>query len=251
MAIATASDLCLKALQMLGVYGGGAALSTDDGALMLDLLNSLMDNWSNYTLACYEITENSVVLVPGQNQYTIGPTGQINVTRPLKILTDPGTAYIQDSNGNNYPMQVVPRDKWNMYSNRSSLINSNFPNIMFYDPQFPLGVINITPYPNIAYTMYFDSMLQLGDFASLATTVSLPPGYNIAIYSNLAVLAHPFFLDQPINPAIPPIAAKTLGDVKRTNLRENYAVYDQELVSSAQVSYNIYTDSVGSVSPSV
>lgn len=247
MAIATAGDLCLKAAQMLGVYDAQTPLTDSDAQLLLDLLNSMMDEWSNYTLACYEILEQSVVLVPNQNQYTIGPGGQINSVRPLKILTDPGTAYVQDSNGNNYPMEVVPRDKWNLYSNRSNLVTSNFPNVLFYDPQFPLGVINITPYPTIAYTMFFDSMLQLGDFANLNTTVSLPPGYNIAMYSNLAVLAHPFFLDQPLNPAIVSTAARTLGAVKRTNIRDLYALFDQEIVSSAQISFNIYTDSPGSV----
>jgi hypothetical protein len=247
VSILTAGDICLKAAQMLGVYDAQTPLTDSDAQLLLDLLNSMMDEWSNYTLACYEILEQSVMLVPGQNQYTIGPGGQINATRPLKILTDPGTAYVQDSNGNNYPMQVVPKDKWNLYSNRSSLVNSNFPDVLYYDPQFPLGVINVMPYPNIAYEMFFDSMAQLGEFSNLNTTVSLPPGYNIAMFSNLAVLSKPFFLDAQLPPEIIQTAARTLGAVKRTNIRDIYALYDQEIVSSAQISYNVYTDSPGSV----
>lgn len=247
--LSTALDIVSTAFQMIGAYGGSDPITDADSQLGLQLLNSLLDEWSNYTLACYEVTEQSVVLVPGQNQYTIGPGGNINATRPLKILTDPGTAYVQDSNGNNYPVSVVPRDKWNLYSNRSNIITSNFPDILFYDPQFPLGVINITPFPTLPYTLFFDSMLQLADLSSLSSQLSLPPGYAIALYSNLAVLAHPFLMDGQINPIIPAAAARTLGAIKRTNQRENYALFDPEIVSRAQVSYNPYTDSVGSVMP--
>jgi hypothetical protein len=249
MSNSTAGDICTKAVQMIGAYDASTPLSSADGQLLLDLLNTMLDNWSNLPLACYEILEQSAPLVPGQAVYTIGPGGNFNMTRPLKILTDPGTAYVQDSNGNNYDMRVVPRDKWNLYANRSDIITSNFPNILFYDPQFPLGVINITPFPTIAYTMFWDSMLQLSQFASLTTSVNLPPGYFMALYTNLAELAHPFFMDGPINPAIPKWAAKSLGDVKRNNIRDNYAAYDPEIVSRANLQFNIYTDTAGSVIP--
>lgn len=249
MSLLTAEDICLKAVQMTGAYPADLPLSDADGSLLLDLLNAMMDEWSNYTLACYEILEQSGALVPNQQSYTIGPGGHFNMTRPLKILTDPGTAYVQDGNGNNYPMRVVPRDIWNMYSNRSSLITSNFPNVLFYDPQFPLGVINVLPYPTLPYTMFWDSMLQLSEFSTLQTAVSLPPGYSIAMFSNLAVLAKPFFLDGNMDPVVPVIAARTLGAIKRTNQRDLVAVYDPEIVSHGSVSYNVYTDTVGSVVP--
>jgi hypothetical protein len=42
-------------------------------------------------------------------------------------------------------MEVVPRDKWNQIGNRSSTITSQIPSVLFYDPQFPLGVINVFP----------------------------------------------------------------------------------------------------------
>lgn len=243
----TARDLITDALLMLGVYDTASPLTDADAEYGLRKLNQLMDMWSNMSLACYAVLEQSAPLVAGQAAYTIGPGGNFNMVRPLSILTDPGTAYVQDANGNNYPMSVVPRDKWNLYSNRSAIITSNFPNVLFYDPQFPLGVINITPYPNMAYTMFWDSYAQLSEFATLQTALSLPPGYELAIVSNLAVLLKPAFLDGPIDPIIPVTASESLGTIKRMNTRELVAVYDSEIVSRAQVSYNPYTDSVGSV----
>jgi hypothetical protein len=245
----TARDLVNDALNMLGVYDSASPMTDADAEFGLKKLNQLMDMWSNMSLACYSVLEQSAPLVAGQASYTIGPGGNFNMVRPISILTDPGTAYVQDSNGNNYPMSVVPRDKWNLYSNRSSIITSNFPNVLFYDPQFPLGVINITPYPNLAYTMFWDSYAQLSDFATLQVNLSLPPGYELAIVSNLAILMKSAFLDGPIDPTIPAIASESLGTIKRMNARELLAVYDSEIVSRGQVSYNPYTDSVGSVVP--
>lgn len=251
MALITAGNVCQRAAQMTGAYDAMTPLSSADGQLLLDLLNAMLDEWSNYTLACFALLTQSVVLVPGQNQYTIGFNGFINGPRPLKILTDPGTAYVLDGNGNKYPMRVVPEDVWNMYSNTSNIITSNFPNILFYDPQYPLGIINITPFPTLAYTMYWNSTLQLADLPTLSTLISLPPGYILALMSNLAVLSKPFFLDGQMDPVVPATAARTLGAIKRTNQKDIFALFDSEIVARGSLQYNPYSDSVGSVTPAV
>lgn len=243
----TAIDVITDSLQLLQVYAPGEILSDADAQRSLATLNDMLDDWSNQTLACYAILEQSAPLVPGQQSYTIGkdPTADFNMTRPLKILDGPGTAYVQDVNGNNYPMNVVPRDQWNLYGNRSILIQSDFPDTLFYDPQYPLGVINVLPVPTINYTMFWDSYLQLADFDSLTTAFSFPPGYKRAIVTNLAVALKPYFKTAQIDPLIILEAKERFGNIKRTNMRSNVAVMDPELVSRSQISYNIYTDRVG------
>lgn len=244
----TASDIIQDALQMLGIYGVGVTPDSADMQLGLNCLNDMMDSWSNEALTCYTILEQSAPLVPGQQSYTIGTSGGANfpITRPIRILEDPGTAYVQDANGNNYPMDVVPRDKWNLYSNRSALITSDFPTILFYDPQYPLGVINVAPFPTIAYMMFWDSYLQLTDFTNISGTVSLPPGYVLAMKTNLAIALQPYFSESQLSPIIVARALESKGNIKRSNIRENVALYDNEIVSRANVSYSPYTDSVGS-----
>lgn len=243
--MATALDLITDALEMLMVYAPGETVSGADSSRMLSILNDMLDQWSNWTLACFAILEQSLVLVPGQQQYTVGPGGFVDGQRPLKILDGPGTAYVQDSNGNNYGVTVVPRDQWNLYGNRSELITSDFPDTLFYDPQFPLGIINLMPVPTIAYTLFFDSYSQLGNLPLLSTSISLPPGYKRAITTNLAKTAKPYFKTAQIDPLIMLEAAETLGNIKRTNMRPNVAVMEPELVSKAQISYNPFTDKVG------
>lgn len=244
--MATAQDIVQDSLELLQVYAAGEVVSDADAQRTLSILNDMLDAWSNDSLACYATLEQSVVLTIGKQTYTIGPGGDINLTRPLQILDGPGTAYVQDANGNNYPVTVVPQDQWNLLGNRSNLIQSNFPDTLFYDPQFPLGIINIFPSPTSAYKMFWDSYLQLTTFPSLTTAVSFPPGYKRAIVTNLALTAKPYFKTAQLDPLILAEAMMRLGSIKRTNMRPNVAVMEPELVSRAQLSYNIFTDRVGS-----
>jgi hypothetical protein len=241
-----ALDIITDALQMLGVYDPGQPISDADAQTALTVLVDMQDSWSNEGLTCYTILEQSAVLVPGKQSYTIGPGGDFNMTRPIRLIEGPGSAYIQDANGNNYGMEVVPRNKWNMYGNRSALVTSNFPDVLFYDPKFPLGVINVMPYPNLPYTMFWDSYLQLVDAAALNSAIALPPGYIDALKSNLACYLKPYFADAQLDPLIIARAARSLGNIKRSNMRPLVALYESAIVSRAGLSFNIYTDRQGS-----
>jgi hypothetical protein len=238
----TAQTIIQDAFELLQIYAPGEQAVAADLARGLSVLNDMLDNWSNLPLNCYYIVQNSFVLVPGQNQYTIGPGGNINTTRPVKVLDGPGAAYVQDFNGNNYNVAVVPLDQWNLYGNRSDEIVSDFPDTMWYDPQWPLGIVNVIPFPTIGYTFFFMSMQQFSDLTSLTSAFSLPPGYKRAVTTNLAISLAPYYKTAQLNPMIVAEALKTLGDIKRTNMRPNVALMDPELVSRAQISYNIYTD---------
>lgn len=240
--MATALDIITDALCGIGVYAPGEVISAADAALCLGRLNDMADQWSNESLMSYANTENSTVLVPGKYQYTIGNGGDINVTRPLRILDSPGSCYIVDSNGNRYDLVVVPQARWNVIGNIAQ-VTANFPNTLFYDPQYPLGIINIYPIPNVGWTLYFDSRIQIAELSSLTAPISLPPGYKAALQDNLSCELWRFF--KPDNVPIPPttlgIAARSKGNIKRTNIKENIANYDPELVSRANGTFNIYT----------
>ena len=236
----TALDLITGALIDLGVYAPGETVTDADAEYCLGKLNDLLDSWSNESLACYANLEQSVVLQVGVSQYTIGSGGMIAAPRPLRIQTGPGAAYITDFNNNVFGVDVIPQDQWNMLGNRT--VTSNIPDTIFYDPQYPLGIINVYPTPSIGYTLYFDSYLQLSEFSSLSTTVSFPPGYVRAIKSNLAIEVKPGFKDAQIDPIIVEVASRSIAAIKRSNIKENVAVFDPELIAKGNGSYNIYTD---------
>lgn len=241
----TALDIGTDALVRMGVYAPGEALSDADAATMLAVLNDMLDSWSNESLACYARAETSVVLTVNKYRYTIGIGGSadINATRPLRILDSPGTAYILDTNNNRYPMDVLNQDQWNLIGNIAS-VNSNIPSKLFYDPQYPLGIVNVFPVPNIGWTLYFDSLLQLTEFAELTSAMSLPPGYSRALKANLAIELWPYFKPDGSQPgaALIKAALDSKGNIKRTNIKDVTLVYDPELIARARSSYNIYKD---------
>jgi hypothetical protein len=241
--MATALDIITQSLQKLGVYAPGETLSSADSGLGLAVLNDMLDSWSTESLSCYAILEQSVVLTPGVNQYSIGPGGAINGTRPTRLIIGPGAAYIQDPSLNNYPVNVVARDYWNLIGTRN--VNSNVPDTLFYDPQEPLGFINLFPTPNIGWTLYFDSYLQITQFATLYSTFSMPPGYLKAIKDCLAPELWPYFKNGEVTMTLQRQAMVAKGNIKRSNVRENVALYDPEIIARAQGSYNIYSDRNG------
>jgi hypothetical protein len=238
--LATAKDIIQDSLELLGVYGPGDQMSAADAARSLSVLNDMIDVWSNESLACFAWHTTSFQFQPGVSQYSIGTGGTINDIRPLRVSNDAGSAYLLDVNDNRYPMDVLDQMSWNLRVTAS--INSDLPDTLFYDPQFPLGLINIWPTPNLAYYCYFSSYLQLGDFASLTSAFNLPPGYKRAIVTNLALSLKPYFTGSQIDPLVIEEARQTKGSVKRNNLRSQRSVYEPELIARGSATYNIYSD---------
>jgi hypothetical protein len=238
--VTTALDIIQDAMEMMGEYAPGEEINAADSSRGLTVLNDMLDSWSNESLTCYAILEQSLLLIPGQFQYTIGPGGYVNGPRPLSIIATEGSVYAVDFSGNIYGMDVWTRAQWNQRGSRNT--NSNFPDVLFYDPQFPLGILNFDPVPNIGYTVYFDSYLQIADLSSLTTPFSLPPGYKLAVTTNLAVALKPYYKDAQTNPVVAQRAMESKANIKRTNIRLNVAQYDPEILSRAPGIYNIYTD---------
>jgi hypothetical protein len=242
--VTTFLDIATDALQRLGVYAPGEAISSADIAQAFTTYNDLADYLSNMNLACYANAEQSFVLVPGDGQYSIGPTGQIAQSRPLEILDNPNAARIVDGNGNVFPVDVIDQFAWNSIS--TQVVNSNLPEVVFYDPQFPNGLINLWPIPSAAYTFYFLSRLTISEAANLTSAISLPPGYNLMLKSQLAMRLLPYFGAQvtPQDRAdIKAEARETLATIKRKNTKIPLAVFEKGLVKKGGSSpYNIYTD---------
>ncbi len=242
----TALGLIQDSLEKIGVYAPGDTISDADAQRGLIVLNDMIDSLSTESLSCFAILEQSVELIPGKSAYTIGTVGSpdINATRPIRLRTGPGAAYLQDPNGNNYAVEVVTQMKWNMIGNRSQLVNSNKPDTLFYDPQFPIGILNFFPQPNEGITAFWDSLLQLTEFDNLATDVTFPPGYQLAIKRNLDIWLCPYF--KPDGFQIPQLwfemANTSKANIKRANMRPDSIVFDAELLPRAASAYNVYTD---------
>lgn len=242
----TFNNVAQDVLENLGVYAAGEIISDADVERLFIIGNDMLDSWANESLTCFELQEQSFPINPGQASYTIGIGAQINLPRPIRINEGPGSAYFQDSNGNNYDCEVVTRVAWNWIGNRTLAVNSNIPSKLFYDPQMPFGVINLFPFPTggLSLTCFFDSFQPLTQFPDLVTNITFPPGYSLAIKKNLALFAGPYFKPEGWTPSpeLKQQALEAKANVKRSNTRNNPIAYDPELLPRAASTYNVYSD---------
>jgi hypothetical protein len=239
----TTNDIITRSMKALQALGGTETPSAAEANDALVAFNMMLDSWSTEDLCAYEVEENSFTLTPGTQSYTIGIGGVINVGRPLDITQ----AYLRDTNNNNYLMRIVERDRWNMIGNRGSTITSQIPSTMFYDKQYPLGIINIWPTPLLAYTCFFSNTRNQVTSAALTTNIVMPPGYERAMVYNLAVeISSQFGIPiPPVGPGqknVAELAADSLANIKTQNMREVIANYDGAIVSRSYATYNIYSD---------
>jgi hypothetical protein len=241
--VTTAADILTRAARALGYLGFTEVLSAADSGAALDTFNAMLDSWSGGEfLTSYVTQEQSFPLVIGQQTYTIGTSGSpdINTTRPSAIFT----ARVRDSNNLDYRMEVIPQEQWDDIGNK--LITSQIPTTLFYYRTYPNAVINIFPIPLLAYTVYFTSSLDQVTFATLTQTLSMPPGYERAYVFNLAVelmgAGWPCLLNEKQLAALINNATDSKANVKRTNMDEILASYDDAIVSQSYATYNVYSD---------
>ena len=70
-------DVISRALKDIGALEAGETPTPDAAQDAFDMLNDMLDQWSNEDMMVFYKTEIVFPITAGQSQYTIGPTGQI------------------------------------------------------------------------------------------------------------------------------------------------------------------------------
>lgn len=236
----TAANIITRAANALGYLGITEVLSAADANQGLAVFNAMLDSWNGEGLTAYAQQEQVFNLIVGQSAYTIGPTGTWVGSRPYQIYD----AFVTDSNNLDYPLQIVPQDLWNDIGDKN--INSQIPTTIFYDSQYPNGIINIFPVPLLNYVVTLDCLLQQVDYTTLTQVLTMPPGYERAFVLNLALelmgQGYPCVLDQNQLGRLTENASQAKANIKRANIKEVLAEYDGAIVSKSYATYNIYSD---------
>lgn len=293
----TALDIVTRSLRSIGAYAAGEQIAAEDANDAFDLLNDLLDTWSNTTMMIPYITEIIFTLTNGKYQYTIGKNGTIggsftgsiapgtNGIGVLTVTTIPSgdialgqfiggaadgtqiTQFITGAGGiGTYEVnisQTVASTTLSTYYQRPMRINSAYvrvstldypvapinvenynqigfktlngpwPRALYYQPSSPLGNITFWPVP-ASGEMHMFAETVLGQFNSLSDTVTLPPGYKMALRWNLAELLMPEYgkVDQMTVAMIKENAENSRAWIKRTNMQPPaVASFDDALVS--------------------
>ncbi len=234
----TALQLIESSAKKLGALQAGESLSAADATDSLAALNSMLDGWAIDRLMVYEIQQDTHTWPASTASRTIGTAGNFNVTRPTKI--EKGT-FFRDSSNNDYPV-IVTMDRVTYDSLTVKSTSGTYPNILFYDPAYPLGILYVYPVPSASLTLHLNTWQVLQSFAALTTDLALPPGYQRAIEFNLAIELESIFNLKAPDSAIK-IAGKSLAALKGINAPSLVASVSDVAASIGHGGrYDIYSD---------
>jgi len=235
-----AQNILTRSAKAIGYLGRTEVLKAQDATDGLETLNAMLDSWSGEVLASYAHDTFAHTMTANTSSYTIGSGGDIDGVRPDNI----DQAWIRDSNNLDYMMNIVPQDRWNALGQKD--ITSQIPTTMYYDPQYPLGIINIFPTPLLAYSLRFEAIIQQTTFSTMTHSLTAPPGYERAYILNCALelVAAGFTCQLTDKEYVRLIenASQAKANIKRKNIKEQVAAYDEAITSRSDATYNVYSD---------
>lgn len=232
--MASAGDQINRALRLLGVLAEGETTSAAVSADCLIALNQMIDSWNTERLAVYA-TQDQVFSWPvGQITRTLGPTGDFVGNRP--ILIDDSTYYRDPGTNVSFGIKLINQQQYNGIAVKN--VTSTYPQVMWVNMEYPNISMTVYPQPTRLLEWHIVSVEELSQPATLATTLSFPPGYLRAFTYNLAMEIAPEFGVEP-SPQVKRIAMTSKRNLKRINNPDDIMSLPYSLVATRQ-RFNVY-----------
>ena len=172
-------------MRLIGALGTGETPTSAEAADSLLVLNQMLDSWLAERLMAFSIVIEEFPLISNQGTYTMGPGGNFNTLRPVRIdrvsivwLSNPlqplelPIPYLTDWDWQNVPVKNI---------------QTSLPTGVYDDGNFPLRNLTFWGLPTTQVNTRIYSWQQLRQFPDLTTDITFPPGYSEALRYNLAV----------------------------------------------------------------
>lgn len=218
----TAYDLIKGSMRLIGAIAPGetpTAMEANDG---LDTLNDLLEAWSTENLSVWGSANDTFATVAGQAVYTIGPGGNWNGDRPVRIRD--GYCTYQ---GADFPLLQWGQDDYNAVILKT--LRQDIVERFLYVNDNPLGLITLYPVPSGVVNVTFPIDRVLTQVPTLATVLVYPPGYYIAMKHALAIMLAPDY-GRIVSQEVKDVATITKADISRANKPKRYAKFDTMLL---------------------
>lgn len=216
----TAYSIVNSAARLLNVISGNT-LPNSEAQDALTALNEMLGLWSLQKLLIYHYQEVVGTLQSGHNPHTIGAAGDIVVAeRPVRIEN----AFTRSA-GTDYPMTAIGGDSYAIIREKSS--ESLYPSFFFYDTAYSTGSLYVYPLAVADLEVHLMARVRLTEFATLATDLDLPPGYDAALKYQLAVDIAPFYgVPESVVSPIRAKAAEMRRWIKSSNMQPSDVATD-------------------------
>jgi hypothetical protein len=234
MAIYTANDQINGALRLIGMLAEGETPSSATSQDALFALNQMIDSWSTERLSVFSTQDQVFSWPPNARSRTLGPTGDFVGNRP--ILLDDATYFLDPSNGISFGIKIINQQQYNGIAVKT--VTSTYPQVIWVNMEYPNIEMYIYPVPTKVLEWHFISVAELTQPATLATTITFPPGYLRAFRYNLACeIAAEFGVEPP--PSVMRIAMSSKRNLKRINNPDDIMSLPYSIVGTRQ-RYNIF-----------
>ena len=231
--MATAQTIINRALRLIGAISSGESPTSDESNDGLIALNAMLESWQLDRLTVFAFQDKTFTLVPSDGSITLGAAGNIT-TRPDRIES----VYITASS-TDYPVTLITAGEWSSIASKT--VQSDIPEYGYYEPSYPLGILNLWPVPSAANTLHVVMWTPFTAFASLSTAVSLPPGYERALAYNLAIDIAPEY-EKKVSDEVAKGANDSLAAIRRGNNRPMIAGTDLPFLIGNGRGSNIVAD---------
>lgn len=177
--MAIASDIISGTLRLISSLTPGEAVNGAESSNALTVLNRLLAAFSMEWGLVPDVTVEQFPLILNQVSYTWGIGGNFNSVRPDKIFNQ----WIFDSAaGIRYPLAQISDFE---YNNIPLNTIGSIPKAIYYDQQYPLGILYIYPVAGTSnYILNVESYKPMAQFALPSSTMNLPAEY----YEELVLL---------------------------------------------------------------
>ena len=174
-------------------------------------LNDVLTGLSNESLVIYADTLDSLPMT-GATSYTFGTGGVLDSARPVTVKN----VYFRNTDNIDYPVDMITSDQYDSIYLKT--VSTGIPTCVYITADYPLANVFVWPLSSTG-TLYFMSNKPLTAFASLSSTVSLPPGYERLLRYCLAVEIMPEY--GVFNQQVVGMMADAKAKIKRTNSRSS------------------------------
>jgi len=236
--MADVRDIVTEALLEIGVLSQGETPSAGDAASALSALNRLVDSWAAESLAIYEAGRTTWAITTSTRDYTVGTGGTIN--RAFPVWVD-GVRYYSSATTpvTEIPLTLLTNEAWAAVAQKTATAET--PSCAYYNRTWPLGTLSLWPTPTsttLIGVLY--APMQVTEFASLSTAVSLPPGYRRLLVKGLATEIAGSY-GAPVSPELKAQATDAKAVVKRANTRQRDMRFDGGALVQGSHAYDILT----------
>ena len=230
----TAGDQINGALRLLGVLAEGETPSAETSQDALLALNQMLDSWNTERLAVYSTQDQVFNWPAGELFRTLGPTGNFVGNRP--VLLDDSTYFRDPQTNVSYGIKFINQQQYNGIAVKT--VTSTYPQVIWVNNTYPDIEMYVYPKPLRLLEWHFVSVEELSQVPSLATPITLPPGYLRAFRYNLACEIAPEFGVEP-SAQVQRIAMYSKRNLKRINNPDDIMALPYSIVGTRQ-RYNIF-----------